>query len=76
MKRIRHRPFKRQSVSRVIRDTHAVVTVSGNNDDFEKMEKVIREAARIYNYHSDNKMSYEIRLINRLNDHEGKNLIC
>lgn len=64
------RPFKKQIVSNKIRDTHAVVTIKGTEEDYEKAKEVIKKAVRIYNHFSDNKMSYEVRLIRKKNPQE------
>lgn len=73
MKKIKRRPFKKQTVSRDIRNTHAIVTVDGTEQDFERMKKILGAAARKYNHSSENKMSYEIRLINGENIRAEKN---
>ena len=71
----KHGPFEKQIVSRHIQETHAVVTVNGDSEDFERMKKVIKEAVRKYNYNSDNPMSFEIRMISHSNNLEEKRLL-
>ena len=63
-------PFEKQIVSHEIRNTHATVTVTGTEKDYEKAKEVIRKAVRVYNHFSDNKMSFEVRLIRRKNPQE------
>ena len=58
------RPYKKQSASVNICDTHAVVVVDGTDEDYEMAKKVMREAARKYNHLSKKEMSYEVKLIN------------
>lgn len=67
---MKKRPFEKQIVSNKIRDTHAVVTIKGTEEDYEKAKEVIRKAVYIYNSSSDNKMSYEVRLISQKNSEE------
>ena len=57
------RKYKKRSVSRIVRSTHAVIEVDGTERDYEMAKRVMREAARNYNHLSQKEMSYEVKLL-------------
>lgn len=70
---MKYRPFKKQALSKSIRPSHVSVIIRGTEKDFERAKSVIREAVYKYNRFSNNKMSYEVRMVNDLNNHGEKN---